>query len=477
MRRRHVAALVSAAMAASVVGSMVAPSAGAKPRRSQWDSRIVKYVKYVERHRGLRFKHPIPVKFLDDKAFNKQVTVSDKDLTKTDRKYNKQLAGDLYAVGLIGPGVDLLAANNAVSTADVTGFYDDETKHMVIRGKKLNNTEVRVTVVHELTHALQDQYFNLPKLDNAVTSSGAELALTALIEGDATWVEESYVATLSKAEQDKYYGDAGTAIDEAPKPGDVPPAVDLLSSAPYDLGYFFVDYLRSNGGTGALNRAFERPPPTDEQVFDPLAFVDHEAPKTPRPPALAAGEKKRGSPDELGAYELFLVLASRLDTRTALRAATGWNGDQYRPYAKADQECIRDAVVTDGSRDARELTSGITAWIAKGSTGAATVAKKGDEVVWNTCGVASVVVPTQDTLTTAEDVASGRYVDFGQIRELGVGPKPARCVADLVATDPELTALFYPGDSNAKLTTAQEKVIRTRLNKYSSTCNVSPPSG
>jgi hypothetical protein len=479
MTRRHAAALISAVTVACVIGSVVAPSIGAKPRPSprHWDSRIVKYVTYVERHRGMKFKHPIPVKFLDDKAFNKAVTVSDQDLTKADRKYNKQLAGDLYAVGLIGPGVDLVEANNAVSTSDVTGFYDDETKTMSIRGTKLDNTEVRVTVVHELTHALQDQYFNLPKLDNAVTSSGAELALTALIEGDATWVEESYVATLPKAEQDKYYGDVGTAVDEAPKPGDAPPAVDLLSSAPYDLGYFFVDYVRSKGGTDALNREFEHPPPTDEQVFDPLAFVDQEKAKTPRAPALAEGETKRGSPDELGAYELYLVLATRLAPRTALRAATGWNGDEYRPYATAGQECIRDAIVTDGSRDARELTSAITAWIAKGSTGAASVKQKGAEVVLSTCGVASVVVPTQETLSSAEDVASGRYANFAQIRDIGIGPKPAQCAADLVATDPELTAVLYPMDPDAKLTAAQKKLIRTRLLKYFDTCHAKPPSG
>ena len=471
-RRGYAAVLISAVTIACVIGSAVAPSIGAKPHPSpkHWDPRITKYVTYVERHRGMKFKHPIPVKFLDDKAFNKAVTVSDKDLTKADRKYNKQLAGDLYAIGLIGPGVDLVAANNAVSTSDVVGFYDDQTKRMVIRGTKLGNTDVRVTVVHELTHALQDQYFNLTKLDDAVATSDAELALTALLEGDATWVEESYVATLPQAAQDKYYGDVGTAVDESPKPGDAPPAVDLLSSAPYDLGYFFVDYLRSHGGIASLNDAFAHPPPTDEQVFDPLAFVDHQKPHSPHAPALTAGETKRGNPDELGAYELYLVLASRLDTRTALRAATGWNGDQYRPFSKSDQQCIRDAVVTDGPRDSRELTSAITAWIAKGSTGAASVAKKGDEVVWTTCGIATAVVPTHDTLTTAEDAASGRYVNFSQIRDLGVGPKPARCVADLVATDPELTALLFPQDPNAKPTKAQNNLIRTRMAKYISTC-------
>ena len=37
-----------------------------------------------------------------------------------------------------------------------------------MRGTDLTDVDVRVTIVHELTHALQDQHFDLTKLDDAV---------------------------------------------------------------------------------------------------------------------------------------------------------------------------------------------------------------------------------------------------------------------------------------------------------------------
>ena len=75
---------------------------------------------------------------------------------------------------------------------------------MVIRGKNLADVATRVTVVHELTHALQDQHFDLNKLTDATKTSGADTALTALIEGDAVRVENKYVDALSKADQNAY---------------------------------------------------------------------------------------------------------------------------------------------------------------------------------------------------------------------------------------------------------------------------------
>lgn len=41
-------------------------------------------------------------------------------------------------------------------------------------------------LVHELTHALQDQHFDLTALDAGVHSRDEALALHAVIEGDAT---------------------------------------------------------------------------------------------------------------------------------------------------------------------------------------------------------------------------------------------------------------------------------------------------
>jgi len=80
-----------------------------------------------------------------------------------------------------------------------------------VRGTDLTDVDVRVTIVHELTHALQDQHFDLTKLDDAVETEGEDFALTALVEGDATSIEDDYLFSLPQAEQDAYF--AGDPTD------------------------------------------------------------------------------------------------------------------------------------------------------------------------------------------------------------------------------------------------------------------------
>ena len=86
-----------------------------------------------------------------------------------------------------------------------------------MRGTDLDDVDVRVTLVHELTHALQDQHFDLTKLDRGVETSGEDFALTALVEGDATSVEDDYLFSLPDDEQDAYFAEEpDDTVDSAP---------------------------------------------------------------------------------------------------------------------------------------------------------------------------------------------------------------------------------------------------------------------
>lgn len=467
-----------AASAPAAAASVPVPK---PPARVRWDPRILKYVRFVEKERGLEFKHPIPVKFLDNKAFNKQVATSDNDLTKQDRRDLKVQAGDFYALGLVGPKLNLLKADNQLSTGDVVGFYDQDKKRMVIRGQDLKTTDVRVTVVHELTHALQDQYFNLTKLENHTSTSGQDLALTALIEGDATYVEESYVASLPKAEQDKYYGNTSSKlVDPSPASNpsaDVPAALEVLMGVPYDVGYWFVDFLHgARNDVRRVDAVFRHPPKSDEQVIDPLAFIRHEVPHPPKLPRLAKGEKRRGAPDELGAVGLYFTLAARLTPRVALDATTGWNGDRMLRYSSGGNQCVRVAIADDSTADAKELVSAFQQWITKGSPDS--ISRAGKVVTLDACGDASATLPTSDTMQQAELDLSVRYLDYG-IATISFRLKPtsARCVGDQMATDNAIVNLITSKSFN-DFTDADNVLFAKRLTLFFSACGkVFPGAG
>jgi len=473
-----------AAAALLVLGSVAgfaSPVVASPPAR--WDRRILEFVRFVEKSRGLEFEHPIPVEFLDDAAFEKKVVTDDADLTKADRALGRQYSEDLRALGLVGSDFDFNAASSVLDAQGVVGFYDQDTKKMVIRGEDLGDTDVRVTVVHELTHALQDQHFGLTKLQNATKSSGEDFALTTLVEGDAVWVEEDYVATLPQAEQDAYYTAAGSTGADSPEGStratpevgsgvDVSPILDHIFSAPYDLGYGFVDYLRSGGSTKAVDRALRHPPPSDEQVLDPVALLGHEHPVAPPVPRLEAGETRRGRSDELGVLTLYFLLASRLDPRTALAAVTGWKGDAYVGFTRDDQPCIRAAIATDDPRDAKELTAALEQWTAKGPAGAASVERNGADVELQACARAETALPTAQALDDAATAVGSRYLNYGQFEaNEGLSRRDARCLADLSSTDLELTEIFNTvAPENA--TPEQEALIEQRRREYADACGL-----
>ena len=200
------------------------------PKKGEWDARIVEFVQFVEKERGLKFEHPIPVDFLSDKKFLKVLNGDHHKPTKAERTAAEHLAGQMRALGLVEGDVDLIGANEDLDAASVTGFYSDRTKRMVIRGTDIDDVVTRITVVHELTHTLQDQRFDLHKLDNVVRDSGEDFALTALIEGDARFVEEAYYFSLTDEEQAEYDNwDPGDG--SAPRAPDAPPTNRPLTTS------------------------------------------------------------------------------------------------------------------------------------------------------------------------------------------------------------------------------------------------------
>src|SRR5207302_5298730 len=66
------------------------------------------------------------------------------------------------------------------------GYYSIKDKTLFVYDD-LKGSYERGVLIHEMVHALQDQHFGLEKLHQATFGGDEELALAALIEGDATW--------------------------------------------------------------------------------------------------------------------------------------------------------------------------------------------------------------------------------------------------------------------------------------------------
>jgi hypothetical protein len=325
------------------------------------------------------------------------------DVTSADRTQMNDTVSILRALGMASGKVDLLAANNDLADSGTLAFYDPQVERVIVRGTEMT-VALRVTLAHELTHALQDQHFDLEKLQNdiyaradAATSGGddadaararnaadtAFVGYQALVEGDAVRVENAYVDSLSSAERDRYLASYQTDLDQADADlSDVPAALQAFQEAPYALGQPLVDLVHANGGNTAVDHMFSDLPSTQEHMLDPLTYIDDQKPSPlglPEKPRVA-GDIHTVDEGTMGAVELYIVLAERIDPLVALDAADGWGNAQFIAYRERDLDrtCVRVLVDGDTPHDDQQLHDAVTAWVAAAPKGSDAITEDAD---------------------------------------------------------------------------------------------------
>jgi hypothetical protein len=346
-----------------------------------WDPRVADLAGFVARERRLSFDHPVFVHFLDDEAFRRSVVAGEDDLTIEDRVDLDQGAQLLRATGLVPGSYDPLESSNQLTGEGTLAYYDSMSERITVRGTQLT-PGVRATLVHELTHALQDQYFDLSRL-GALPNDSANNAFRAVIEGDALRVERGWSEQLAPAERDALDAERLAEVEGAETPG-VPGALSAFFSAPYDLGAPFIDVVHAERDQAGLDEALRLPPTTEEQLLDPFAYLEGDGPLAVEVPTPAADEIVREEGD-FGALTWYLVLAEHLEPRRALAAVDGWGGDAYVAFERAGRACVRSAFQGDTVADTDEMEVALVAWAAAVPATDASVTRAADAVVLDSC--------------------------------------------------------------------------------------------
>ncbi|HEU5003959.1 MAG TPA: hypothetical protein VFW71_14450 [Actinomycetota bacterium] len=373
-----------------------APKASPQPTfPASWDARVLPEVGFVQQDRGLTFKHPVAVSFLSDADYVKQMQSSGDN---SGPNLDAQETGLFRAVGLIQGSADLNDASNKLADDGTAAFYDSTTKQVYVRGTDLT-LDVKVTLVHELTHAVQDQYFDLSRGDSMI-NSGAQEGFQALVEGDAVRVQNDYVDTLPSTDQALYEQQDQAASDAAQQSlTSVPPAMLELFGAPYELGPELLKVLVNENGNASVDSAFRNPPSTELQYFDPWVFVAQTPAAHVDQPAAPKGTKKFDNGD-FGAMSWYVVLTQRIAPAVALPAADAWAGDAYVGYTENGKSCMA-ATVAATPTGLPAMTTAFTQWAQAMPAGSVTVTPDPAGIKVTACdpGTAAGVAP----VATAQD--------------------------------------------------------------------------
>ncbi len=256
----------------------------------------------IERVRGMKFKQAIPV-----------YIYTPEDLAEEMKDW-----GDGYV------------------PENVMGFYRPDTKTFYLVPKVAGNNRSFGLRVHEATHALQDQLYDLTKLHETAKTSDAQDALTALIEGDAVQVMIDGLSDLSPHV---------AKIAEVREPTDKHNPNAWSTVFYYAMGAKFIQFLKKSGeGYAEVHKAFSRVPVSSEQILHPekyLGELDLPHKITPDLDAIKAelpeGWTLKGT-DTLGEWQTRLWLMSKVPTYDAAQdAAAGWGGDLEITYTREDK--------------------------------------------------------------------------------------------------------------------------------------------
>ncbi|MDQ3686765.1 MAG: hypothetical protein M3430_14385 [Acidobacteriota bacterium] len=285
------------------------------------------------------------IKNLDESSTPEEMRASERELKK---------------LGLVPPDFQLRSFIISLLTEQVAGYYDPKTQEFHL-ADWLDVDAQKTVMAHELTHALQDQHFNLRRFEKwPKGDSDAELAAHALIEGDATLAMMYYALRSPKP--------GGTA---ALPPEADDSTMDQLNKAPralresllfpYERGMNWAFQVHKRGGWDGLSQAFTKLPQSTEQIMHPEKYFAREEPVKIEMPNLAAklGARWRRSDDDVhGEWSFYLILGEYLkDDAEAKKAAAGWGGDRFALYEGARREEVMIAMFSawDTERDAREF--------------------------------------------------------------------------------------------------------------------------
>ncbi len=245
-------------------------------------------------------------------------------------------------------------------TEQVAGYYDPKVKQYYLADWIAIDGQTPV-MAHELTHALQDQHFNLRRFEKWPKDDGdAELAAHALVEGDATVVMMRYIMRKPQRMTEFMTSMGGSAASSNEKIDSAPRALRETLLFPYEEGSQFATWLYARGGWKSVSQAFTDLPQSSEQILHVEKYLSREAPvkiDIPDVARLLGKSWRRLDYDVNGEWGYYLILDEYLKSSDqSTKAAAGWGGDRYALYEGPRGELVLIQITEwDSEQDANQF--------------------------------------------------------------------------------------------------------------------------
>jgi hypothetical protein len=332
----------------------------------------------VERVRDLRFERLPPVRRVTrGRARADALRQLDRQVPARDVAGEQEL---LELLGLIPADASLRMLLGKAFGSEVGGYYDPGTGTLSVVGGS-GGLIREITLAHELTHALEDQHFDLETPPGTGFNRDRSIADTTVREGTATLAMVDYVIfkqTGSTQVPEGLRQRVLSALDDAavPSSSGLPRYLRESLVFPYPTGARLVDRVQRSGGWQAVNRLLGPDAPvSSEQVMHPAKLRSHEPPIPVR--LGGPGSFARGDFGEFDTEQLLRAANGRARSR---RAAAGWGGGGFaiRRLSEGRYRLVLRWVY-DSNKEADEFEPALRRTAAR-LRGVTRVARRGREV-------------------------------------------------------------------------------------------------
>jgi hypothetical protein len=308
-------------------------------------------LKFASNDTGLPVKQEVKRKLVDRDEVVSYLEKNMKEDKDAQRLQRSELV--LKKFGLLPRDFDLKTFLVALLREQVAGYYDPKTKTVNLLDW-LDVEQQRPVLAHELTHALQDQSYDLDKwmkagdvdLDDIKDIKADDVekdeisdARQAVVEGQAMAVLLDYMleplgkSITSSPEMLSVLEDSMlSGTPDTPEFKNAPIFIKESLTFPYRYGLdFTVTLLRSGGKEKAFTRALENPPQTTRQIMEPQTYLSGET----IPPVPLLDFKSdftnydRFDIGAMGEFDVALLVDQYAGTEESKQIYPAWRGGYY----------------------------------------------------------------------------------------------------------------------------------------------------
>jgi len=254
------------------------------------------------------------------------------------------------------------------SGKEIAAYYDDETKTISLLNWIPKDRQAPI-LAHELTHALQDQNYDLKAWLKESTSQAEDKkssdpdvnddsagARRAVVEGQAQVVFVDYLlAPMGRNLQNtpgliyQMEEPAVKAVADSQLLHDAPMILREIGTFPYREGLIFEGELLQKGGKKmAFSGVFARPPRNTHDVLQPTAYIDNEklSPiQIPDVQQILSDQYAVYDSGGIGELDVRALLKTFGNRKEADILASGWQGGGYVAYRRTAKSAS-DALTT-----------------------------------------------------------------------------------------------------------------------------------